>query len=81
MQKRPKNEHLASEAKRLLSDLTLQTAIKDARQEHLENLSKIDPEDYPMMARTQAVVHALDDIGVILGRYVQADEKYESTQM
>jgi len=74
-------EQLAKEADRLVNDLVLNHAIQEARTEHLERMSTIDPADFAEMVRTQAVVTALDDVMFTLQRYILADDNYKDPLM
>jgi hypothetical protein len=66
------NEHLAAEARRLLSDRTLLHAIAAMRLEALEECATTDPQ-YPVsVLRAQARVYACDEFLRTLQRHIEA---------
>lgn len=65
-------EALANEADRLLKDVVFETAIKAVRQEALERLATVDPNETDEIRDAQAIVRTSEAFATLLGRMILA---------
>jgi len=66
--------HLAKEADRLKNDPIFIKALEDIRADALNVLAAADADDKTMILRLQQKVSVIDEIRMVLERYIVADE-------
>lgn len=67
-----RQDHLAKEAERLITDPVLVHAIMEVRKDALENLASADASDVTEIIRWQQRVAVVDEILLTLRRYILA---------
>ena len=68
-------DHLAKEAERLKSDPIFTKALDDIRAEALNELAAANADDKTMILRLQQKVAVIDDIRMVLTRYIVMAER------
>ncbi len=72
-------EHLRREAERLQNDPIFIEALEDIRSDALDALAAADADDKTMILRLQQKVAVIDEIRVVLARYIIAADMQENT--
>ena len=72
-------EHLAKEADRLQNDPIFIEALEDIRSDALDELAQANADDKTAILRLQQKVAVIDEIRVVLARYIIAADMQENT--